>query len=94
MNQKVKFLSLMLIIMQTIINVFSASPISIVSNLGGDIYAAYSMMLETVSEYLDNSNYFTIELKDKLVDYEYKQINGNEKKMSWKHFFLDTYAIE
>jgi hypothetical protein len=52
------------------------------------------MMLETVSEYLDNSNYFTIELKDKLVDYEYKQINENEKKMSWKHFFLDTYAEE
>lgn len=65
-----------------------------VSNLGGDIYAAYNMMLETVSEYLDNSNYFTIELKDKLVDYEYKQINENEKKMSWKHFFLDTYAEE
>lgn len=52
------------------------------------------MMLETVSDYLDKSNYFTIELKHKLVDYEYKQINQNEKKMSWKHFFTDTYAEE
>ena len=79
--------------MQIITNVF-ASLFTTVSNLGGDVYAAYNMMLETVSEYLDNSNYFTIELKDKLVDYEYKQINENEKKMSWKNFFLETYAEE
>lgn len=94
MNLKVNILFVKMLIIMRIITFLFNPPI--VSNLGGDICAAYNMMLETVAEYLDNSNYFTIELKDKLVDYEYKQQigNENEKQMSWKHFFLDTYAEE
>lgn len=75
-----------------IITILNLYPLT-VSNLGGDVYAAFNMMSETVAEYLDNSNYFTVELKHKLVDYEYKLVE-NEKKMSWKHFFLETYAEE
>lgn len=64
----------------------------LVNNIGTDIIAAYNMMLDTITEYLDNSNYFTIEFKRSLVDYEYR-VDG-DKKMSWKEFFADTYAEE
>lgn len=66
-------------------------------NMSGEIVAAYDTMLETVAEYLENSNYFTVELKYKLVDYEYK-LNSDEskidtgKKFCWKRFFAETYA--
>ncbi|KAG5673797.1 hypothetical protein PVAND_003814 [Polypedilum vanderplanki] len=67
-----------------------------VSNLSGDVVAAYDMMLQTVAEHLENSNYFTVELKHKLVDYEYKLSDedqkGTDKKLNWKQFFAETYA--
>lgn len=68
----------------------------LVSNLSGDVVAAYDMMLETVAEHLENSNYFTVELKHKLVDYEYKLSDEDQKvadkKLNWKQFFAETYA--
>jgi GTP-sensing pleiotropic transcriptional regulator CodY len=64
--------------------------------MSSDVLAAYNMMLETVTECLDKSNYFTIEFKQKLVDYEFKisDVDEKKKKMSWKGFFADTYAEE
>jgi hypothetical protein len=64
-----------------------------------DVVAAYDLMLETVAEYLENSNYFTVELKHKLVDYEYKLSDAEnrvgvvaETMLNWKQFFVGTYA--
>lgn len=62
-------------------------------NISPEILAAYNMMLETVEEYLKTSSYFTIELKHKFVDYEYK-VKDTTKKVSWKNFFGNTYAVE
>lgn len=51
-------------------------------------------MLGTVEEYLKSSNYFTIELKHKFSDYEYKVKDGGATKMQWKNFFAETYVLE
>lgn len=52
------------------------------------------MMLSTVEEFINNANYFTIELKRKFDDYEIQLqpemiTNG---KANWKQFFTDTYV--
>lgn len=61
------------------------------NNISTEVIAAYDMMLETVEEYLKSSNYFTIELKHKFSDYEYKltDISG-DTKIQWKNFFAET----
>lgn len=61
------------------------------SFLSPDIRAAYAALCEIVADFLDKSNYFTIELRDKMTDYEYKKTN-NVRKVSWKEYFADSYA--
>jgi hypothetical protein len=64
-------------------------------NVGTD-GSAYDMMLGTVEEYIDDSNYFSIEFKSKFSAYDIQPELPEKAKMSgesrWKHFFSETYA--
>lgn len=51
-------------------------------------------MLGTVESYIVNSQYFTIELKNKFNAYDIQPEEEDKPtaKMNWKHFFGDSFA--
>lgn len=79
---------------RNVLNFHSILIFSTALNLKDDIIAAFKMMLDTVQEYVEDSNYFTIEFKDKFNEYDIrpKEAETVQGKTNWKQFFNDTFA--
>ncbi|CRK86812.1 CLUMA_CG000643, isoform A [Clunio marinus] len=63
-------------------------------HLEPDIFAAYDTMLTTTEEFIHRSKFFTIEFRNKFNDYDFKPkaTETSINKLSWKQFFVETYA--
>lgn len=49
-------------------------------------------MQSTVEEYVEDGDYFTVDLKQKFSKYDVKVDAVEKGKPCWKQFFVETYA--